>query len=143
MKPISKTAQQTLEILISGLSYGGTSHRKIDNGGAGIMAVSVEIIGPRFVSVAHYYEQNGDLMADPEVVFWHGPDGRFYPVEYKQDNLGSYQRLVVFDDAGQPVKISPRAQANVASFSTTWFRNIKIQQGLRSRRKNPWTAVFG
>ena len=42
------------------------------------MPVSVEVVGTRpqgalIVSIAHYYEQNGDLMADPEATFVGGP----------------------------------------------------------------------
>ena len=56
------------------------------------MAVSVEIIGRSglgpLVSVAHYYEQNGDLMRDPDVVFLIGADRHVYPISFRQDNLG-------------------------------------------------------
>ena len=34
------------------------------------MALSIEVIGEHLVSVAHYGEQNGDAMADPEMIYW-------------------------------------------------------------------------
>jgi hypothetical protein len=42
-----------------------------------------EIIGTLY-SVAHYYQQHDDLMRDPEMVFFKGPDGRYYPIMYQQ-----------------------------------------------------------
>jgi hypothetical protein len=127
-KPISQEAQKVLERLLQGVDDRHT--RKLDNGGECIMAVIVECVGPDRFSVAHYYEQNGDLMADPEVVFWRR-HGRYYPCEYKQDGLGLYQELIEFDpnDYARPVSFRPRAQADCASFCATWMRNIKHQQG--------------
>lgn len=127
MKPVSATAQRVLEILIAGLDT--HQSRKIDNSGGTFMAVHVERIGEDLFSVAHYFEQNGDMMADPDIVFWRDC-GRFYPVEYTQHALGIYQRLVTFEN-GRPVRFMSRQQADAASFTTTWMRNIKQQQRLR------------
>ena len=65
------------------------------------MRLVIEYIGdgPRgmpSIAVAHYYEQNGDAMRDPEIVVEVNPDengplswknGEWYPVSYRQDNL--------------------------------------------------------
>ena len=42
------------------------------------------------ISVAHYGEQNGDLMRDPAMVFEVDATGNFHPVSFQQDNLGVY-----------------------------------------------------
>jgi hypothetical protein len=127
MKPVSATAQRVLEKLIDGLDVGQS--RKIDNASGTFMAVHVERVGEDFFSVAHYFVQQGDMMADPDVVFWR-TGGRFYPVEYTQHSLGIYQHLVTFEN-GRPVRFMARQQADVASFTTTWMRNIKQQQELK------------
>jgi hypothetical protein len=127
LKPIGKAAQRVLETLISGLDT--YQSRKIDNAAGTFMAVHVERIGEDLFSVAHYFVQNGDMMADPDVVFWKAPDGHFYPAEYTQHSLGIYQQLITFEN-GQPVRFMPRQQADVATFCTTWMRNIRVQQGL-------------
>jgi Domain of unknown function (DUF6908) len=60
--------------------------------------------GPRglpMVSVAHYYEQNGDLMRDPELTCEISPDGTFYPVNFTQDNVGAYHEAVFVDATGR------------------------------------------
>ena len=84
--------------------------------------------GPRglpAISVAHYYEQNGDLMRDPEMVFEVSPDG-WEPVSYRQDNLGVYQEAVVVDN-GQTV-LRPRLIRELKAFAGQWDRNL-AQQG--------------
>jgi ParB family chromosome partitioning protein len=101
------------------------------------MAVTVERVGARHYSVAHYHEQNGDLMRDPEVVFWQGPDDRFYPIEFTQDGAPPiYQRLVEFED-GKPARIMERQQKGCAVFCSTWLVNIKRQQKLGKPRGRP------
>lgn len=127
-KPIAKPAQRVLEMLVGGLDAGQS--RKFDNAPGAFMAVHVERLADDFFSVAHYFEQDGDRMADPDVVFWRGPDGRYYPAEYTQHSLGIYQRLITFE-GGRPVRFMARQQADVATFCTTWMRNIREQQRLR------------
>ena len=66
----------------------------------GFMRLVIEHIGagPRgcdMVSVAHYGEQNGDLMRDPEIMFEVAPDAKsgwtWHPVAIQQDYIGSYR----------------------------------------------------
>jgi len=45
-----------------------TQNAKLDSGG-GFMPVVIERIGADTYSIAHYGQQNGDLMADPEMTF--------------------------------------------------------------------------
>jgi len=59
----------------------------------------MERIGGGEISIAHYYEQNGDLMRDPEMTF--AVDNKkqtLTPLTYTQDNMGLYQD--VYDDNG-------------------------------------------
>ena len=121
-----------MDILTNGLNG---EARKIDNGGAGIMAVHVENIntlpaGPIF-SITHYYEQNGDLMSDPDMTFLKGFDGNYYPLSFQQDNVGLYQDVVAeYDDKGNILKYRPRLQMDLVSFANMWMKNIKEQQRL-------------
>lgn len=102
---------------------------------AGFMDLVVEVIAPRQISVAHYYEQNGDLCQDPEIVFWVGSDGEWYAVEITTPMLmfaggtgfGGYNQLVEFDNSGQPKGYKPRAQKDAAVFANKWAKNIRAQ----------------
>ena len=58
-------------------------------------------IGPRgqpLVSVAHYYEQNGDLMADPDIAL-EVADGVWSPVEFQQASRGFHKSVPLFQKA--------------------------------------------
>ena len=136
IQPLSKPAYATFRVLTEGIQKVG-DHRRFDNGGNGIMAVVVEAVGTTpqgglIVSVAHYYEQNGDLMADPEITFIVGidheghPIGCVFPVSYKQDGWGIDRQYVRWEDG--KVFWNLAAQNDLAGFCTTWMRNIKEQQ---------------
>lgn len=134
LQPIGVKAQAVMDKLTEGITQGGA--KKIDNTGGAFMPVSVERVGeipwgPLF-SVTHYYEQNGDLMSDPDMVFLQGASGRFYPITYQQDGLGIYQEVIAETDeaTGKPTKIRPKLSRQLATFANQWLKNIKSQQGL-------------
>ena len=137
MKHTSKTATKTLEKLRSAAGPAGYASLTAP----GFMPLHVEMIDQRepltgatleLWAISHTYEQNGDLMRDPEVVFLRVEglnldDPSWYPVEYRQDP----QILHTLAELGRdmlPVSFIPKAQADVAAFVTTWARNLE-QQG--------------
>lgn len=132
MRAINKKAQAVMDRIFSGLDS-ENSHTRIDNNApdSGIMPVVVEWVGDcklgDIFSVAHYYEQNGDLVADPEMTFLRGEDRRYYPLSYKLDSLGVYREGVVWAD-GEPRHINAREQRDEAIFAGTWMANIKFLQ---------------
>ena len=123
-----KTVERIIEI------YGGIEHLKenpikIKNGG--FMDICIEYIGegPRgfpMVSVAHYYEQNSDLMRDPDMVFEVSQDMGWGPISYRQDGLGVYQEAVFKDEDGK-VMINPRLVLELKQFARQWDKNLKDQ----------------
>lgn len=132
VRPINQKAQKIMDRLTEGITE-ENSHTKIDNNkpDSGIMAVIVEWIGDckrgDVFSIAHYYEQNGDLVADPEMTFLKMKDGRYYPLSYKLDSLGVYREGVVWDDS-EPLYLNAREQRDEAIFAGTWMKNIQWQQ---------------
>jgi hypothetical protein len=96
----------------------------------GFMRLVIEHIGtgPRcgeLVSVAHYGEQNGDAMRDPEIVF-EVVAGAWHPVSIQMDYT-SYYREAVFVGEGGKVYIRPALVRDIAAFVRAWDRNIKDQ----------------
>ncbi len=70
---------------------------KTDNSDGAFMSVFVEIIHEdemyKVISLAHYFLQNGDLMADPEMCFLYNKiQGEYFPFYYKQDSVGVEER---------------------------------------------------
>lgn len=125
MKPISKAAQKTFDKLIADMEPG--TSKKLDNAPGCYMALSVERLTEDRFSMAHYFEQNGDLCPDPDMEFWRGPDGRIYPVSITQA-FGGYRQVIHFDADGKPERFSPRGQRELSSFAAMWLKNIKSQQ---------------
>ena len=113
----------------------GESHgyAKIQNDPS-FMPVVIEKVGNligygEVISIAHYGEQNGDLMADPEMTFTI-VEGKYYPISFRNDYVGVSQEVFGFDKDGKPKTIKIRLQSDLVVFSTQWMKNIKEQQGL-------------
>ena len=88
--------------------------------------LSIEVIGPHQVSVAHYFEQHGDLIHDPEIVFWTGGE-TWTPIAIGQV-LGNWREVAwIATDGSRLRAIQPAGQANVARFATTWAANLRRQ----------------
>ena len=103
---------------------------KLANGS--YMPLSIERIAPNLVTVSHTYVLNGDLMFDPEVVFFTGYDG-WVPVEYTQDPYIRRQSYVKFSADGKTIThINKRMQADLTSFVNTWGRNLQAQRWMKN-----------
>lgn len=128
LKPVTKASQRVLEHLVDGLGVGES--KKFDSGGP-FMAVHVEahrwIDGHVMVSVAHYYESNGDLVPDPDVVFIRRADGSFAPISF-QNSLVCNQPVRWLE--GGVIEVDAREQASIAGFANTFLKNISEQQGI-------------
>ena len=136
---VNKYSAEVLDALTQGLGP-ETPGRRIDNNppDSGIMAVNVDWIGVvigvgDIFAVSHTFEQNGDLMMDPEMQFIREQDGRtafYYPISFKQDSLGVDRESVKFDNDYKITAINAREQADEAHFANVWMKNIRAQQKL-------------
>lgn len=130
MKSLSKTATQVFLSLIEGLHSPGDS-RKIDNTDGTFMAVHVELIHQnqhgRHFSIAHYYEQNGDLMCDPDMTFLVTSDTQVFPMTFRQDGYFQINQVAVFFP-DESLRYYPKMQADITRFANTWMKNIRNQQ---------------
>lgn len=145
MKALNREAAMVMDALTGGLSE-GNNYRKV-NTSESFMAVVVEWIGYGNIdeqgdlfSVAHYYEQNGDLMRDPEMIFYRAGAGAWFPTYFRQDNMGIEWESVVFEADGKVKDYRKRMQADQAAFANIWMRNIKEQQNLLSIKQS---SLFG
>ncbi|MCA9872119.1 MAG: hypothetical protein KC441_00630, partial [Anaerolineales bacterium] len=90
------------------------------------MPLVIERIGFGRVSVAHYYTQNGDAVADPDVVYdirnWIPQEITQPPVMIAGRVLGGYQQIVLEDGRFYPERLK-----DVESFSRMWAKNIREQ----------------
>lgn len=106
-----------------------SAHLRLEQPGGVFMPLVIEKIGKHLVSITHYYEQNGDLCADPDVVFFTAY-GEWVAIEITQA-FGGYRRVAHLNSTGtQITSIDNRGQNDVADFVRLWARNIKEQQYL-------------
>lgn len=89
---------------------------------------------PNVFSLSHYYVQNGDLMADPDVTFLLHPCCRragflIFPLTYQLDSLGLYlEHATLNRDRNQINNFKPNAMADLANSCDQWCANLKAQQ---------------
>ena len=124
MHALNKQAKKIMEALIAQLDDG---YLKLDNTKGTYMPLSVEKVTdePGFTAVyslAHYGEQNGDLMADPEMTFGEC-DHEFFPLSFKNDYVGIYQEVIT-------EQVDLKRQKELAEFSAIWLMEIVEQQKL-------------
>lgn len=86
----------------------------------------IEKSRPNQISVAHYREQNGDLLPDPEIVFFTSESG-WYPIEITQVSGGWKLIGVLNKDASRIVRARPKQMEEVAQFAEMWADNIREQ----------------
>jgi len=134
MKHLSIEGKKIMDILTDGVNDYDQAKKIQNNSSKSIMPVCVEMIsknsqGPVY-SIAHYYEQDGDLMRDPDMTFLKGADGEYYPLTYQQDGLGIYQDAIEWTENGDIKGFKAKMQADMVSFANGWMKNIRDQQRL-------------
>jgi hypothetical protein len=132
MKELNKRAKDVLFKLMQTAKTNG-GHTKIDNAPGHYMAACVEIIGDaagyELVSVAHYGEQNGDLMRDPDIVIM-ANEQTAWPISYRNDYVCVFHEAADFDEAGRLKSYRPRMQRDITACANMLLRNIADQQGI-------------
>ncbi len=124
---MSKRHAAILDVLTAGLTDDNL-RRKLDNAPGAFMPAVIEKIGPERFSVAHYFLQYGDLVADPDLEFVR-QDGAWFPVAVTQ-LLGSTLAATT-DENGRIVSVNRQAYADLRSFAGVLLLNIKHQQGIK------------
>jgi len=101
------------------------------------MRLVIEVIGGPYpngayeVSVAHYSEQNGDAMRDPEITFLAAPSAQcaiWTPLTFENSYLACYQVAAVVTSAGVVEARDPALIRDLRQFANQWDLNLK-QQG--------------
>jgi hypothetical protein len=111
------------------------------------MRLVIEVIGGLYpngayeVSVAHYAEQNGDAMRDPEITFLAVPSAQgttWTPLTYENSYLGAYQVVAEVNREGLIVVKQPRAMNDLRDFANQWDRNLKEQGFMAVFERQKW-----
>ena len=101
----------------------GDVDSKTFEAGAGFMPLTIEQVGDNFIAISHYYEQNGDAMADPDMEFAYDNERKTLQARtYQQDALQRYDE--VYGDDGY----NEQLEEELNLFAHQWFQTIE-QQG--------------
>jgi len=86
----------------------------------GFMDLSIEVLRPGVIAMAHNYIQNGDVMADPDMEIQINYLNKSAQAKtFQQDGLGVYQSA--WNEA------NPSLELELNSFLYTWLGNIQDQ----------------
>ena len=100
------------------------------------MRLVIEVIGGPYpngayeLSIAHYSEQNGDAMRDPEITFLAVPSAEgtaWTPLTYENSYLGAYQVVAEASREGLIKVKQSRAMNELRNFANQWDLNLKAQ----------------
>ncbi|GHV10262.1 hypothetical protein FACS189485_23260 [Spirochaetia bacterium] len=125
MKNVNQHSQNILNKLWE-LAATDENHYKLDNAPNIYTPLSIEIIEKNQLSICHYGEQNGDLMRDPEMVFYKNTTGEYSPIYFRNDYLGIEEFSVRID--GKNITCDDTLQNEHTEFANLWIKNIAIQQ---------------
>jgi hypothetical protein len=122
-----------------------TRYLRIEN--PPFMRLVIEVIGGPYpngayeVSVAHYAEQNGDAMRDPEITFLVVPSAEgtiWTPLTFENSYLEAYQVVAEVTKEGLIVVKQPRAMNDLRDFANQWDRNLKEQGFMAVFERQKW-----
>lgn len=95
------------------------NYKKLSSGG--FMDLVIESIGNNSISLAHYYEQNGDLVPDPDMEVKVHDHGMAEALTFQNSLL--YQQ--VYSDDG--LKYRPKLKDDLNRFLHFWLCNLEKQ----------------
>ena len=96
----------------------------------------IENIGFKRISVAHYFESNGDLVAEPDIVFFMDDEQGWLPIEITQSMTGWASYVEMSDDGMTILQCVEYKQIDLARFAETWAQNIIDQKWLERATKH-------
>ena len=130
MKQLNQKTTRTFNKIIGRLN--GSDSTRIGKENGAFMQLSVERLQTTDIGTVytfcHYFEQNGDMCQDPEMLFLAHKSGRVYPMMFQQAIPPIYEESL-FQEGGK-WKINIRLQARHTTFANMWLKNIKEQQEL-------------
>lgn len=96
----------------------------------GFDRLCVERISPGCISVAHYFELHGDLITEPDIVFFVDAARGWIPISISQSLTGWREYAELNDASTAIVRYRPQAQKDLAEFAKLWAQNIRDQAWL-------------
>jgi hypothetical protein len=107
------------------------------------MALSFDILGHTekgfILSMAHNYEQNGDLIPDPDMEIQIDLEKKTAEALTFQNSL-IYSRVYEYNDKGEKIGVRTKLKKDLNGFLEMWTKNI-IQQGHKITEEKTGEAI--
>jgi hypothetical protein len=105
------------------------------------MDLSIELLekNPESISISltHYGEQNGDLMADPDMeIRIYSEYKTIEALSFQNDYIGIYQRVY-----REPNRVNIRLKEELNQFLNTWLKNLN-NQGFKNWFNSSLSLIF-
>jgi hypothetical protein len=127
-----RTVEQII-LLHGGLAALRAEYIRIENKPFQRLVIEAIGNGPRglpMISVAHYFEQAGDLMRDPEMTFEVSSHG-MEPISFELSGLGVFEEAV-WTEADGTVMVLRKLVTHLMEFANMWDHNLQSQGYLRA-----------
>ena len=108
----------------------GEMDSKSFEAGKSFMPLTVESIGGNRIAISHYYTQNGDSLADPDMEFVFDHEAKTLNARtFQQDNLNRFEQVVIDGVVDEAL------ESELNDFASQWFQNIREQGYLPTREE--------
>lgn len=122
-----KQVERILGMSLKDFFSGEVDYLKLKS--SGFMDLNIDRLTTDSFSLAHNFIQNGDVMADPDMVIKVDLENEIlFPMTFQQDSLSLYQEAYKTDEQGNITHFVPEIRKSMESFFNLWLRNI-IAQG--------------
>jgi len=106
----------------------GETESKSFEAGQSFMPLTVESVGENRIAISHYYTQNGDSFADPDMEFVFDHEAKTLNARtFQQDNLNRFEQVVTDGIVDKAL------ESELNDFASQWFKNIREQGYLPTR----------
>lgn len=108
----------------------GETESKSFEAGQSFMPLTVESVGENRIAISHYYTQNGDSFADPDMEFVFDHEAKTLNARtFQQDNLNRFEQVVIDGVVDEAL------ESELNDFASQWFKNIREQGYLPTREE--------
>jgi hypothetical protein len=114
---------EKLDKLTGGIEKFASSNNYLKLQSSGFMDLIIECNTPNYISMSHYYKQNGDLCPDPDMEIKIIPEIKMAEAMTYEDSFGYKQ---VYIENGK--KYYPALKKDLNYFLNKWLSNLKEQK---------------
>lgn len=136
---MGKNESRIMFTLVEGMRKLGKDQRYLKISNEPYMPLTIELVqdgvrgcpeGTIILSIAHYGQMNGDLMADPEMTFLVCDNEKtryIRPLSWTNHYAGRHDECAAWAEDGSIKGWYNRRLDSMLSFSNMWMRNVKTQ----------------